>query len=66
MQVEVEGSELRIGRDDLADPPGIERERSLARQAGAALAAQFASQIFALQRVHILLQKGEIELQYVV
>src|SRR6516162_2435444 len=66
VQVEVKGGKLRMGRDDLADPPRIEYQRVFARQAGAALAPQFAPKIAALQRMHVLLQEGEIELQDVI
>ena len=66
VQMEVEGGELNVGLEDLADPPWIEDGRVFARQASAALAAQFAAEIAALQRMHVLLQKGEIELQDVV
>jgi len=66
VQINVEGDELCMGRDDLADPTRVEDERGFAQQTGAALAPQFAPEIAALQRMHILLQKGEIELQDVV
>jgi hypothetical protein len=66
VQVEVEDGELNVGLEDLADPPWIEDGRFFARQARAALAAQFAAEIAALQRMHVLLQKGEIELEYVI
>ena len=63
VQIEVEGSEFEVGCEDFADPSDIEDERGFARQAGAALAAQFTSEIAALQRMYVLLQEGEIELQ---
>src|SRR5271166_7018709 len=63
VQIEVEGGELDVGLEDFADPPDIEHKRVFARQAGAALAAQFAAEIAALQRMHVLLQEGKIELR---
>jgi hypothetical protein len=66
VQIEVEDGELDVGLEDLADPPWIEDGRVFARQAGAAFPAQFAPEIAALQRMHVLLQEGEVELQDVV
>src|ERR1700756_5582986 len=63
VQIEIKGGELDLGLEDFADPPDIEDERVFARQTGAALAPQFAPEIAALQRMHIFLQEGEIELQ---
>ena len=52
-----------MGFQHLPDPPRIKDERVLARQAGAALAAQLAAEISALQRMHVFLNEGEVELQ---
>jgi len=63
VQIEVEGGELRMGRDDLADSTRVEDQRGLAWQTGAALPAQFAPEIAALQRMHVFLQEGKVKLQ---
>ena len=60
---EVEGGEPDVGSEDFADPPWIEDGRVLARRAGPSLAPQFAPEVTALQRMHVLLQEGKIELQ---
>jgi hypothetical protein len=49
VQVEVKGGELGVGFDDFPDPPRVEDERIFSCEAGAALAAQFAPKITALQ-----------------
>src|SRR6516225_837900 len=66
VQIEVEAGELDVGCENLADPTRVKDQRVFARQARAALAAQFAPEIAALQWMHIFLQKGEVELQDVV
>jgi hypothetical protein len=52
-----------VGFDDFPDSQRVENQRGFARQAGAALVAQFAPKIAALQWMHVLLQEREIELQ---
>ena len=66
VQVEVKGGELDVGCENFAEPPRIKNNGVRARQTRSALAAQFATEIPALQRMHVLLQEGEIELQDVV
>jgi hypothetical protein len=44
-----------MGCEDFANPPDIEDRRVFARRAGPTLAAQFASEIAALQWMHVLL-----------
>ena len=49
MQIEIEAGELEVSFDNLADPARVEDQRGFARQAGAALAPQFAPEVAALQ-----------------
>jgi hypothetical protein len=55
MPKEIEGGQLDMGCEDFANPPDIEDRRVFARRAGPTLAAQFASEIAALQWMHVLL-----------
>src|SRR5262249_33267733 len=66
VQIKVEGGGLGVGLDDFADPARVKQQRVFARQDAAALPAQFAAEIAALQRMHLFLNEGEVELQDVV
>ena len=54
---DIEGGELDVGLEDFANPRDIKDERVLKRQAGAALAPQIATEIAALQWMHVLCRK---------
>ena len=63
VQVEVEAGESSVGGDDFADPARVEDDRVFARHSGPAVAADLAAKITALQRMHVFLNEGEVELQ---
>lgn len=66
VQVEVEDGELGVSLDDFVDPARVKQQRVFAGQRAAALPAQFAAEIAALQWVDPFLNKREVKLQDVV